>query len=146
MILKQPFNKHMLIAKHLLWQKRNAFQIHLLALIICSALIQPYQTQYYTPQPNARKVPFQPGYMLTVAEETPIFYQYQGEVNQAKATWIQQLKQNDQLHAQIAADIVTAYEALMVSMSNLIKFQKELLPAALQAAQLSRRGYELGQN
>ena len=60
----------------------------------------PFQVNYFTPQPNAHKVPFQPGYMFTVAEETPIFYQHQGEVNQAKATWIQQLKQNDQLHCQ----------------------------------------------
>jgi len=104
----------------------------------------PYQTQYFTPQPNAHKVPYSPGYMVTVAEETPIFYHYQGEVNQAKATWIQQLKQNDQMRAQAAADIITAYEALRVNIENLHKFQHELLPAALQAAQLSRRSYEMG--
>jgi cobalt-zinc-cadmium efflux system outer membrane protein len=104
----------------------------------------PFQTQYFKPQPNALKVPFQPGYMLTVAEETPIFYQYKGEINQAKATWIQQLKQNDQLRAQAATDIVTAYEALIMSITNLRKFEQDLLPAALQAAQLSRRAYELG--
>jgi cobalt-zinc-cadmium efflux system outer membrane protein len=104
----------------------------------------PYQTQYFTPQPNAHKVPYSPGYMVTVAEETPIFYHYQGQVNQAKATWIQQLKQNDQIRAQAAADIVTAYEALSVNIENLHKFQRELLPAALQAAQLSRRSYEMG--
>jgi len=104
----------------------------------------PYQQSYFTPQPGARTVPFQPGYMLTVAEEMPIFYQYKGEVNQAKATWIQQLKQNDQLRSQAAADIVSAYEALLVTRANLSKFQKELLPAALRAAQLSRRSYEVG--
>jgi outer membrane protein TolC len=105
---------------------------------------KPFQQQYFTPQPNARTVPFQPGYQVTVQEETPIFYQYQGQVNQAKATWLQQLKQNTRLRTQIAADIVLAYEALAVSRENIKKFQNELLPAALKVAQLSRRGYELG--
>ena len=104
----------------------------------------PFQTSYFTPQPNAHKVPFQPGYMVTAAEEIPIFNHYQGQVNQAKATWMQQLKQNEQLQSQIAADIVSAYEALIVSITNLHKFQDELLPGALQASQLSHRGYELG--
>jgi len=105
---------------------------------------KPFQGQYYTPQPNARTVPFQPGYQITVQEETPVFYQYQGQVNQAKSTWLQQLKQNDLLCAQIAADIVKTYEALLVTRKNIKKFQHDLLPAALKVAQLSRRGYELG--
>jgi len=105
---------------------------------------KPFQEQYFTSQPDARKVPFQPGYQVTVQEETPIFYQYQGQVNQAKATWLQQLKQNARMRAQIASDIVVAYEALNVSRANIKKFQNELLPAALKVAQLSRRGYELG--
>ena len=105
---------------------------------------KPFQLQYFTPVSGAQKVPYQPGYMFTVAEETPIFYQYQGEVNQAKATWLQQLKENNQLRTQAAADIVSAYEALVVSIKNLHAFQEDLLPAALQAAHLSRRSYELG--
>jgi cobalt-zinc-cadmium efflux system outer membrane protein len=105
---------------------------------------KPFQGQYYSPQPNARTVPFQPGYQVTVQEETPVFYQYQGQVNQAKATWLQQLKQNDLLHAQIATGIVRAYEALEVGRENIKKFEQDLLPVALKVAQLSRRGYELG--
>ena len=105
---------------------------------------KPYQYQYFTPQPNAQKVPYQPGYLVSVAEEMPIFYQYQGEINQAKATWLQQLKQNDQLRAQIAVDIVSAYEALLMNAENLRKCRQELLPAASQAGQLSRRSFELG--
>jgi cobalt-zinc-cadmium efflux system outer membrane protein len=105
---------------------------------------KPFQSQYYTSQPNAVKVPYEPGYLLTAVEETPIFNQYKGQINQAKATWIQQLKQNEQQHSQIAADIVTDYEALLVGQENIRKFQKELLPAAQNMAQLARRGYELG--
>jgi len=105
---------------------------------------KPFQGQYYTPQPNAQRVPFQPGYQITVGEETPIFYQYQGQVNQARATWIQQMKQNELLRTQIAGGMVTAYEELLVARQNINKFQKELLPQSLKVAQLSRRGYELG--
>jgi outer membrane protein TolC len=96
--------------------------------------------------PNIGKdeTPFQPGYQAIVQQETPIFYQYQGEISQAKATWIQQLKQNEQLRAQIASDIVTAYESVLVTRANIKKFQDQVLPAAARVAQLTRRGYELG--
>lgn len=99
-----------------------------------------------TPIPDIKKdrVPFQPGYLLSVQHETPIFYQYQGQIDQARATVVQQLRQNEQLRAQIAVDIVTAYESLQVARDNIKKFQQQTLPAAAQVAQLTRRGYELG--
>ncbi len=105
---------------------------------------RPYQYQYFTPQPNSHTVPYQPGYLISVAEEMPIFYQYQGEINQAKSTWLQQQKQNEQFRSQIASDIVCAYESLLMNAQNLSKCKQELLPAALKASQLSRRSYELG--
>ncbi len=110
---------------------------------------KPYQPLYFDPTGTglaipANRVPFQSGYMLTVSQENPIFYQYQGQINQANATWIEQLKQNELQRSQIASDIVTAYEALVLTRENIIKFQKDLLPAGLKVAQLSRRGYELG--
>jgi outer membrane protein, heavy metal efflux system len=108
-----------------------------------------FQTQFFNPTGSAlnvpgNQVPYQPGYMVTAAEETPIFYQYQGEIAQAKATWLQQLKQNDQLRSQIASDIVTAYEALVTSIKNLRKCQEELLPQAMQASHMSYLGYQMG--
>jgi cobalt-zinc-cadmium efflux system outer membrane protein len=90
------------------------------------------------------KVPFQPGYQLTVGQEMPLFYQYQGQIAQAKATWVQQLKQNEQLRAQIATDVVTAYERLVVTRANIKKFQLQILPAAAKVAQMTRRAYQLG--
>lgn len=96
------------------------------------------------PNISQDKVPPQPGYELTVQQETPIFYQYQGQINQAKANLVQQLKQNDRLRAQIAADIVTAYESLLVTRANIYKFKQQILPAAARVAQMTRRGYELG--
>jgi cobalt-zinc-cadmium efflux system outer membrane protein len=108
-----------------------------------------YQTQFFNPTGTGlpiagNQVPYQPGYMITVAQEVPIFYQYQGEVAQAKATWLQQIKQNDRLRSQIASDIVTAYESLVTAINNLRKCQEELLPAALQASHMSYRSYEVG--
>jgi cobalt-zinc-cadmium efflux system outer membrane protein len=103
---------------------------------------KPYQPIYFDPQFG--RVPFQPGYMLTVQHENPIFYHYQGEVNQAKAKWEEQLKQVDLKRAQIAADIVSAYEALVMTRANIEKYQSELLPDSEKAAQLGRRAYELG--
>ena len=90
------------------------------------------------------KVPYQPGYQFTLQQEMPIFYQYQGEIAQSKATWNQQLKQNDQLRVQIATEIVTAYESLLVSLANIQKYHEQILPAGLKVTQLTRRGYEMG--
>jgi cobalt-zinc-cadmium efflux system outer membrane protein len=90
--------------------------------------------------------PFQPGFQLEVSHETPIFYHYQGERNQAKATWLQQLKQTDLLTSQIAASAVSSYEELVTTIENIKKFQDKLLPAASQVAQLSRRSYQLGKS
>ncbi len=108
-----------------------------------------FQTQYFSPDGTqnhspANKVPYQPGYVVTFAQESPIFYQYQGQIKQAKATLQQQLKQNEVTQASIANDIVAAYEALEVTRKNILKFQDELLPAGLKVAQMGRRSYELG--
>src|SRR5581483_2753944 len=82
------------------------------------------------PNINQHKVPFQPGYTLTLQQKLPALYPYQGQINQAKATWFQQLKQNDLLRSQIANDIVTSYESVLLSRSNILRYQNELLPAA----------------
>ena len=108
-----------------------------------------FQTQYFNPDGTtnnspANKVPFQPGYLLTYSQEAPIFNQYQGQVDQAKAVLDQNLKQNEFSKSQIASAIVTAYVALQVSRENIRKFQQELLPAGLKVALLGRRSYELG--
>jgi len=96
--------------------------------------------------PSFGGVPFQPGYMLTVQEETPIFYHYQGQVNQAQATWQNQLRQVELQKSQIAQAIVTAYEALQLTCRNIDKFQRDLLPDGEKVAHLARRAYELGKS
>jgi len=102
------------------------------------------QSQLPIPDINKDRNPFVPGYLFTALQETPLFYQHQGEVEQAKAIWAQQLKQNDQLKAQIATDIVTAYEALRVARANINEFRTQILPAASRVALMTRRGYEFG--
>ncbi len=99
--------------------------------------IQPYQLY-----PGL--VPNSPGCYLNAAAEVPIFYQYQGETNQAKAIWLQDFDQIDQFKWQMSADIVSAYESVAVSRANIGKFQKELIPIAAQVARLARRRYEVG--
>lgn len=90
------------------------------------------------------KVPNSPGCYLNISAELPIFYQYQGETTQAKEIWLQDFDQIDQFKWQMGADIVTAYESVVVSRANISKFQKELLPAATQVARLARRRYQIG--
>jgi outer membrane protein TolC len=109
-----------------------------------AALQQSEATGTPIPNINQDKVPFQAGYQLIVQQESPIFYQYQGQISQAKATWFQQLKQNDQLRAQIATDIVTAYESVLVTRANIKKFHEQILPAASRVSQMAFRGYQLG--
>ncbi len=101
-------------------------------------------TASQTQNPPVAKVPYQPGYLLTVSQETPIFNQYKGQINQANAVWQQQQKQNEYLYSKIAADIVTSYESVQLARKNIATYQRNLIPAAEKVAQLSRSGYELG--
>jgi len=93
------------------------------------------------PQPNW----LGEGVQLTVTSENPIFYQHQGEVQQAIGVLRQSERQVDLLKCRIAADIVTAYNEVSVGKANLFVFQRELLPTANDVARLARRGYEVGQ-
>jgi cobalt-zinc-cadmium efflux system outer membrane protein len=108
-----------------------------------------FQTQYFNPTGSTaniagNSVPQEPGFMFSYSQEMPIFYQYQGQIAHAKANWLLQLRQNDLTRAQIASQIVTAYESLLATRATIQKYQRDLLPAALKVAQLTRRGYELG--
>jgi outer membrane protein TolC len=73
-----------------------------------------------------------------------VFYQYQGEVAQARASLRQSERQVDLTRAQIAADVATAYSSVLVARANIIEFQNNLLPTASQVATIARRGYQVG--
>jgi outer membrane protein, heavy metal efflux system len=85
-----------------------------------------------------------PGNYFNVSMENPIFYQHQGEVAQAKATWLQDSDQIKQLESQIATDIVTAYESVTGARANLYQFQTELIPEAALVSQQAFRRYQVG--
>jgi cobalt-zinc-cadmium efflux system outer membrane protein len=88
----------------------------------------------------------QPGVYLNFTLTAPIFYQQQGEVAQAKAIWMQDFDESDQIRWRTAEDIVTAYESVSVARANIAKFQKQLLPLAAEGARLARRSYEVGKS
>lgn len=92
----------------------------------------------------AGNVPNQPGCYLNVSVENPIFYQHQGEVAQAKATWLQDHDQIKQQECQIASDIVTAYESVIGARANINEFQTELIPQAALVARQAFLRYQVG--
>jgi len=83
---------------------------------------------------------------MNVTAEAPLFYQYQGEVQQALGTVRQSQRQVELLRSQIATDTVTAYNEANVARENIIEFQKNQLPTAAEVAKLARRSYEVGQS
>jgi outer membrane protein TolC len=89
-------------------------------------------------------VPVSSGCYLDISMELPLFYHYQGETSQAKETWLQDFEQVDQFKLKMTTDIVTAYESVAVARANIAKFQKDVLPVAVQVAKLARRRYEMG--
>ncbi|MDR3615932.1 MAG: TolC family protein [Candidatus Obscuribacterales bacterium] len=86
------------------------------------------------------------GIFMNVTAEAPLFYQYQGEVQQALGTVRQSQRQVELLRSQIATDTVTAYNEVNVARENIIEFQKNQLPTAAEVAKLARRSYEVGQS
>jgi cobalt-zinc-cadmium efflux system outer membrane protein len=92
------------------------------------------------PQPNW----LGQGVFINVSSENPIFYQHQGEVDQALANLRNSERQVDLLKTQIACGTVIASNAVKVSRDNIFLFQKDLLPLSSRVAKLARRGYEVG--
>lgn len=84
------------------------------------------------------------GGFINVSAENPIFYQRQGEVDQALANVRNSERQVDLLRTQIACGTVIAFNSVKVSRDNIFLFQKDLLPLSSRVAKLARRGYEVG--
>jgi len=92
----------------------------------------------------ASNPPQQSGVFLNVTVEEPIFYQHQGQIRQAIATWRQSERQLDLLQAQITTDVITSYNSVSIARANIFQFQNELIPTAADVARIARRGYEVG--
>lgn len=102
------------------------------------------KTQPYNLFPG--RVPNSPGCYINASFEVPVFYQHQGETTQAKEIYLQDQEQIEQLQYQVAADVVSAYEAVTVTRATLKKYQRDLLPAASKVARSARRNYEEGRS
>lgn len=84
------------------------------------------------------------GAFFNISFENPIFYQYQGEVQQASATLRQSQRQVELLQSQIGSDVVSSYNEVAVARANIFEFQSSLLPTAAEVARIARRGYQVG--
>jgi outer membrane protein, heavy metal efflux system len=84
------------------------------------------------------------GVFVGVTAENPLFYQHQGEVQQAVANLRQAERKADLLRCQIATNVITAYNEVIVARANIFVFQRNLLPTAADVSRLARRGYEVG--
>ena len=98
---------------------------------------QPYDAYPYN-------VPNSPGCYLNIQAEIPILYQYQGEIQQAKAVLSQDFDQINQQKLQIANDIVTGYESVLLARANVLKYQIKLIPKAQKVSNLAFKGYSVG--
>ena len=84
------------------------------------------------------------GIFFSVTAENPIIYQYQGEVAVAKANLRKAQLKTELVRSQLGADVVAAYNEVVVARANILEFQKNLLPTAAEVSRIARRGYELG--
>ncbi len=84
------------------------------------------------------------GLYLGATVNLPIFYQQQGEVAQAKATIEQSVEQQNVVRSQIAVDVRTAYEALLVAREKIRKYQSRLLPDSREVLALAEESYQVG--
>ncbi len=85
------------------------------------------------------------GVQVTVTAENPVFYQYQGQVQQALGTLRQSERKLDFAKAGAATQVVTGFNEVSVARTNIFLYQKNLLPTASDVARLARRAYEVGQ-
>jgi len=98
------------------------------------------QDPEFTPAPNSAGS----GCYVTATFENPIFYQHQGEVMQAAGNLRVAERTCEQVKCQIANDVATAHNEVMVARANIFLFQKNLLPTASEVARIARRGYQVG--
>ncbi len=84
------------------------------------------------------------GVFFGVTVNLPIFYRQQGEVAQAQATMDQSVEQQNVVRSQIAVDVRTAYEALLIAREKIRKYQSQLLPDSREVLGLAQESYQVG--
>jgi cobalt-zinc-cadmium efflux system outer membrane protein len=86
------------------------------------------------------------GLFFSVTAENPILYQYQGEVQLAKANLRSAQVRLELLQSRVGQDVVIAYNEVSVARQNIFELQKNVMPTAAEVARIARRGYQLGAN
>jgi len=84
------------------------------------------------------------GYYVGAAVNWPLFYQQKGEIAQAKSTLDQSVQQENVVRAQIAVDVRTAYEALIIARDKIRKYQSRLLSDSREVLALAQESYQVG--
>jgi len=90
------------------------------------------------PNPNTN------GVFFGATVNLPIFYRQQGEVAQAQATIEQSTEQQNVVRSQIAVDVRSAYEALLIAREKIRKYQSRLLPDSREVLALAEESYQVG--
>ncbi len=96
------------------------------------------------PAPDKVRISPQYGAFLQVTSDIPIFYRKQGEIGQARETWLQSQAEVAKLKAQVSTDVVSAYSSLTIARANVLEFQRELIPASVEVDRIARLNYETG--
>ncbi len=87
---------------------------------------------------------FGEGAFFTMSTEAPVFYQHQGEIQQALGTLRQSERQVELLKSQAAASTVSDYNSVKIAKANLIVYKEQLIPTAASVAKLALDGYQAG--
>jgi len=100
--------------------------------------------KYQTPESPYVPPSLGEGVYFTLNAESPIFYQYQGEIQKASASLRKSERQVDLSRCLVATDVATAYNEVIVARANIFVFQNDLLSTAANVSRVARRGYEVG--
>ena len=98
----------------------------------------------YTQQGTGNNALQPPTVSASLSLPLPLFYQFQGEADKARADQAQQLAAFDKAHEQFVADVETALSALRSSYSRVERMRKHLLERATRARDLVLIQYQKG--
>ncbi len=85
-----------------------------------------------------------PTLTVGVTVPLPVFYQYQGDIEKAKAVYQVQVLEDLKLRSQIAAEVQAAHAEMMASRKRLERMENQLLATSKRARDLVRIQYEKG--
>lgn len=85
------------------------------------------------------------GLYATGKMDIPLFDHQQGNIAHAKAAYQRLLAERQDLIRTISTDVKVTYERALSHQQQLLRFQREILPSALEVDRLAQRSYQIGQ-